>query len=126
MECRQAVAGTVWGTLVIFISVNDIYIEVGTRHSGRRSECKRTSAEGSEMLRCGNYLGFLFQVDMSWHVNSVQGLSRHTTVTRPTQESENTEGTVPVHLIALEDIVQRSCVLLGDNGVDTNAGKRIR
>eukprot|EP00978_Attheya_sp_CCMP212_P024443 scaffold76767_cov37-Attheya_sp.AAC.1 len=52
------------------------------------------SAEGGEMLRCGNYIGFLFQVDMSWHVNSVQGLSRHTAVTRPTQESENTEGTV--------------------------------
>eukprot|EP00978_Attheya_sp_CCMP212_P045997 scaffold368717_cov39-Attheya_sp.AAC.1 len=61
---------------------------------------------------------------MSWHVNSVQGLSGHTAITRPTQESENREP--PVHLIALENIVQRSCVLLGDNGVDTNAGKRIR
>eukprot|EP00978_Attheya_sp_CCMP212_P031913 scaffold122366_cov35-Attheya_sp.AAC.1 len=89
MECRQAVAGTVWETL-------ELGIVVGARNGkgpGSNPMGLHHSAEGGGMLRCGNYLGFLFQVYMSWHVNSVQGLSGHTAITRPTQESENREGT---------------------------------
>eukprot|EP00978_Attheya_sp_CCMP212_P022285 scaffold66308_cov40-Attheya_sp.AAC.1 len=81
----------------------------------------RHSAEGGEMLPCGcgNYLGFLFQVDTSWQVNSVQGLSCQ-------QDQLKNLRTQRVHLIVLQIFVQISCFHLGDNGVDANAGKGIR